>query len=494
MLRPEAQSRPRSISLRAKLTLWMVVIFLVVQLSLGFVFELYQRRSINEFFDARLKARLDQVAEAVVPLLPAVQNVDLYSQADRNRELLFQKFFLIQVFDESGVPVASSEAPAAPLPPAVLSSLLGSSGPISVPLPLSIPKDSGAARAAAKWVPGPDGRRFVVLIAWSDMYAQEMLRLLSGVLFFSIPIGVAAVAISAYAISGIAVRPIRAMGHMARGLEPEFLGERVKLTGSGTELAELQQSLEGTRLKLEAAFGAQERFMSNVSHELKTPIAVLMTEAQTLKLDQSPKEVRAFVESTLDELYKLGRMVDSFLLLTRVRHGKATVPNQESCLVRDIMVYSYEGCAPMAAQHGCRIAIRLPEEPHMDVAVRGNCDLLRSVLDNLIRNAIRFNPKDHVVHVRGEVVDDRLLIRVRDQGPGIPTALLPRIFDRFAQSTDEQRRGRGHGLGLEIALGITELHGGTISAANCEDGGCEFTISLPIDPATDCTPPLQHAN
>ena len=151
---------------------------------------------------------------------------------------------------------------------------------------------------------------------------REILGLLSGVMFFSVPIGLIAVAISAYAIASIAVRPIRAMRTMARGLEPEFLGERVPLSGSGLELTELQQDLERTRQKLEAAFTVQERFMSNVSHELKTPISVLMTEAQTLKLETAPKDVRAFVASAMDELEKLGRMVDSFCSRA-VRHGKS---------------------------------------------------------------------------------------------------------------------------------------------------------------------------
>lgn len=124
--------------------------------------------------------------------------------------------------------------------------------------------------------------------------------------------------------------------------------------------------------------------------------------------------------------------------------------------------------------------MQLPDGEDLDVAVLGNCDLLRTVIDNLVRNAIRFTPKDGVVMVSAAVRDDRLTINVRDVGPGIPAELLPRIFDRFSQSKDELRRGRGHGLGLEIAMGITELHGGTIVARNVETGGCEFEVVLPV--------------
>ena len=103
-----------------------------------------------------------------------------------------------------------------------------------------------------------------------------------------------------------------------------------------------------------------------------------------------------------------------------------------------------------------------------------------------------FSPKGAVVEISSAVEDKRLIMRVRDVGPGIPDDLLPRIFDRFAQSTDEQRRGRGHGLGLEIAMGITEMHGGTITVVNRADGGCEFSVSLPV--STSDEGPLDPSN
>jgi signal transduction histidine kinase len=115
----------------------------------------------------------------------------------------------------------------------------------------------------------------------------------------------------------------------------------------------------------------------------------------------------------------------------------------------------------------------------MDTAVAGEPELLRTMLDNLVRNAIRFSPTDERVEVEASVVGDRVKIRVRDYGPGIPAAQLATIFDRFAQAPEEQRKGRGHGLGLAIALGIAELHGGSISAENCEDRGCTFVVELP---------------
>jgi signal transduction histidine kinase len=469
-------------SLRLKLMLWMVLIFLVVQLSLVFVFQVYQRQSINRFYDARLIDHLESLIRALRERLPSISDHALHDTAASYRTMLLQQKVVIEVFDERGVSIAASDPPGFKLPASIWEQVRNAREPEAVRLPASVLRepDAPGARSAAGWTVGSDGKRYLVLLAWSDIYAQEMLGLLFGVVFISIPIGLIAMVVSAYAISGVAVRPILAMRQMARGLEPANLGERVPDPQAGAEVESLRQDLERTRKKLETAFAVQETFMANVSHELKTPIAVLMTEAQLLKVDGAGNDVRAFVGSSMDELDKLGRMVDSFLLLTRVRHGKATVPNQELCLARDIMSQSYEGCAQMAAQHGVRLTVRLPDKEDLDVGVHGNCDLLRLVLDNLIRNAIRFSPKGKLVEIDGQVASGQLIIRVRDSGPGIPAELLPRIFDRFAQSREEQRRGRGHGLGLEIALGIAEMHGGSIAAANRPEGGCQFSVTLPV--------------
>ncbi len=478
----QATTRLPIFSLRLKLTLWMTLIFLVVQLSLVFVFQLYQRRSIEAFFDARILARQVQLAAELRPILGSASSEQLRDVAERYRRELLQRSFVIELFDDKGAVLASSLPSQAPLSADAWKKVQRAPGPIVIPSSPEIIRASGvnAARSAAGVVIGSDGHKYTLLVGWSDTNAQEMLQLLSGVMFLSVPIGVIAVLISAYAISGVAIQPISAMRQMARGLDPEYLGVEVPVWVNGTEMAELQQDLEKTRRKLEAAFGSQERFMSNVSHELKTPISVALTEAQTLKLDNATPEVRAFISSIVDELLKLGRLVDSFLVLTRVRHGKATIPNQELCLIREIMLSSYEGCSPMAAQYGVRIDFTLPELAAEDAGVLGNCDLLRTVVDNLLRNAIRFSPKGQVVELRAHVDNDHLLITVRDHGQGIPPDLLPHIFDRFSQAKEQQRRGRGHGLGLEIALGITELHGGSIAVRNHDGGGCEFIASLPL--------------
>jgi signal transduction histidine kinase len=111
----------------------------------------------------------------------------------------------------------------------------------------------------------------------------------------------------------------------------------------------------------------------------------------------------------------------------------------------------------------------------------GEPDLLRNMLENLIRNALRFTPEDGRVVVRAEVRGDRAVVRVVDEGPGIPEDQLGRIFERFSQADNQSVGTKGHGLGLAIAQEIARLHGGEISVRNGERGGCVFSVHLPLE-------------
>jgi two-component system OmpR family sensor kinase len=256
---------------------------------------------------------------------------------------------------------------------------------------------------------------------------------------------------------------------------PIFLGS------TASELKDLQVELDRMRQRLEAGYEAQERFVANVSHEIKTPIATVLTEAQTLPRNLPlPSDVKQFIESTQDEMRRLGKLVESFLLLTRVRHGKPLQSTTRTVIVNDLVMESVLHCRKMAEQHEVKLTPELCEEQDRDLTVRGDPELLRTMVDNLIRNAIRFSPHGQTVDVTVKCEPEQISICVGDRGPGIAPELLDKIFDRFSQAKSEEKLGRGSGLGLEIAQGIAELHGGRITITNRKNGGCEFCATLPL--------------
>jgi signal transduction histidine kinase len=134
----------------------------------------------------------------------------------------------------------------------------------------------------------------------------------------------------------------------------------------------------------------------------------------------------------------------------------------------------------MADMHAVTIRIHLKETPQHELLVFGDPELLRTMIDNVIRNAIRFSPQQQAVEVTVDADEENALVRVRDFGVGIPEEIISTLFDRFTQAKSEERLNRGSGLGLEIAQGIAELHGGGITVENCLGGGCAFTIRVPM--------------
>jgi signal transduction histidine kinase len=172
--------------------------------------------------------------------------------------------------------------------------------------------------------------------------------------------------------------------------------------------------------------------------------------------------------------------VESFLMLTRITDGDGRI-GLKRYAANDLVVDSVENCGLMAHQHGVRLAPELLEDDEfIDTVIAGDPELLRTMLDNLVCNAIRFSPRGGTIGIAARRSGSAVTVTVRDDGAGIPENRLSTIFDRMAPASGDNQSGRGHGFGLAIAQGIAELHGGIIAVANRETGGCEFCVTLPV--------------
>lgn len=465
--------------LRVRLALWMITIFLVAQLVASLVLQVYQSREIERFLNQRMVAAADSVGDTTELAWPNVPQRDLLTAAARLGPDLSD--VSLDVYSREGAAIASTRQNPPPLEAGALESARERSSTFS----LDVPEPTAYAgqaplRRAIRPIRGSDGRPYILVVTAREPNATQLVDLPQRTTALNVPLTLIPIAICAYLVAGLALRPLAEIRRLARSLSPESIAKSIESSSGIAEVSAVRYELEQARRRIEAGFAAQERFMANVSHELKTPIATVLTELQALKRSNQSGQTSDFLRSMTEELENLGKTVDNFLLLTRIRHGKAQLRSSGTCLVRDLMLEPYASCSTMAEQHGVRLELQVPDGENEDVTVNGNCDLLRIVFENLIRNAIRFSPAEGVVHITAQVRHGNVEIAVRDEGPGIPVELLPRIFDRFSQAKDEERRGRGHGLGLEIALGIAELHSGTITVRNCADRGCQFTVVLPL--------------
>lgn len=478
----KAVKEGQSISMRLRLTLWVAAIFTVTLWVTVGVFWLYQRSSVNLIFNDMLAQKGATLAKQIAEKMPDIDRAQLDQLSeDVSRTVVFETL-LVDVYTVSGEHAVNG-GPALVDPRSLpIEESLEETFPILIRVPkwnagVEWPGESHT-RAVLVGIWGTDGAPYSVLVATTDRFANEQLgivrRLLLSIALVTPLLG----CLSGWFIAGIAVSPFAKFKDLVRQMGPESLSKVLEFDADSPEVAKLAAELELTRQRMREAFAAKERFLSNVSHEIKTPIAVMQIEAETLDLEGQGEEVVYFVGSVREEMSRLGSLVESFLTLTRMEEGHSRVRGKRYA-ANDLAMDSVEHCAVMADQAEVALRPRLfGDDDTLDTAVAGDPDLLVTMLDNLIRNAIKFSPPGSGVEIVLSRDDERVEFAVRDQGPGIPESRLETIFDRFAQTAGGERKGRGHGLGLAIARGIAELHGGTIRARNL-DVGCEFRVVLP---------------
>ena len=230
---------------------------------------------------------------------------------------------------------------------------------------------------------------------------------------------------------------------------------------------------------LEDANRYKDEFLAMLAHELRNPLAPISNALQLLQVvDPSSAQathVRAIMERQLSHLV---RLVDDLMEVSRITRGKIEL-RREPVLLSSVMLSAVETARPAleAAQHNFRI-----DMPAEAIEINGDFVRLAQVISNLLGNAAKYTDASGDISLVAERHGEEALIRVRDNGIGIDEAMLPRIFDMFAQVPASQRRSQGGlGIGLALARALVELHGGRIEAASAGPGkGSQFTVRLPV--------------
>ncbi len=212
---------------------------------------------------------------------------------------------------------------------------------------------------------------------------------------------------------------------------------------------------------------AQREFVSDTSHELRTPITVARGHAELIRMACPGQQSAEDADVIIDELNCLSTMSDRLLLLAAAGHPGFL----RSAPVDLGLVLAHTAARwKVAARRNWSLDIELPARLVADQ------DLLVNALDALLENAVKFTNEDDTITVNGRVERDVAVIEIEDSGIGIPSDDLPRIFDRFFRGGDRSRRDRGTGLGLAIVKAIIEAHDGTISVASERGIGTAFRI------------------
>jgi len=244
------------------------------------------------------------------------------------------------------------------------------------------------------------------------------------------------------------------------------------------ERAGLLERESRAREQAEEASRLKEEFLATVSHELRTPLNAVVGWSRLLRTGQLDKDGISHAVEVIERNAAAQRqIIEDLLDVSRIVSGKLRIDTQPV----DVLLIIHAAIdAVRPAAEAKQIDIRTHVEAP-DSIVRADTERLQQVLWNLLSNAVKFTPADGTVDVYLKRHDSLAEIRIEDSGPGIPSDFLPRIFDRFSQADGSSTRKHGGlGLGLAIVRHLVELHGGTVSASNREDGsGAVLTVRLP---------------
>jgi heavy metal sensor kinase len=320
---------------------------------------------------------------------------------------------------------------------------------------------------------------FVVVAPLVEVRA--LLESLRGTFLIAIPIALAITVAIGYGLARRSLSPIMAMTAQAERISAQTLHERLPVMNPHDELGRLASTFNLALDRIDAALEQQRRFTADASHELRTPVAVIRTEAD-VALDgagRSPRQYRDALVVIRDGSEQLSRIVNDLFLLARADAGQVTAVSAPVYL-DDLVAETVRGVKSLAARRGVEIQLRSAEE----LLTWGDEALLRRVVINLLDNAIKYAPAGSVVTVRLSTTGNLHRLTVTDTGPGVPDAAKGLIFDRFyradsVRTHDETSVGSGAGLGLSIAREIALLHHGAVALSGSRPGETTFELTLP---------------
>jgi two-component system sensor histidine kinase CpxA len=337
--------------------------------------------------------------------------------------------------------------------------------------------------------PGRESRRLTIELPDQteyrlvpDFQAVTLGRVLRRPRVIALPIVVAAI-VSGLVCLLLARYLTAPIGRLRRATEAYAAGDlnpRVAPT-LGTrrdEIADLARAFDHMAQRLQELMSSQRQLLSDVSHELRSPLARLQV-ALGLARQRADGRAGAELDRIEGETERLNDLIGQLLSLSRLEAG-VMKPEHEPVDIGEILA-----AVAADADYEARASKRRVEVTKVEpVVVPGDAALLHSALENIVRNAVRYTAENTTVSLsldRPAGPSGKLTIRIRDYGPGVPAEMLPRLFEPFVRVDDARDRTRGgYGLGLAIAQKAIRLHGGEVTARNEPEGGLSVIVTLPV--------------
>jgi two-component system, OmpR family, sensor kinase len=482
-------------SVRARLTLWytgLLAAFLVL-LAVATYF-IFWRSTLE-----RTDSNLEQLAEAFLTTADAeihdIAGPDAAKYAAQ--EAIIEHRFRDHVFvvlDPGGkVMTSSEELPLKASEPVGSAELLGSA---------AFQNLIGRARNADRFLEtvsgGGNGYRgyvrkfplkgetYTLVILQSLRVQKEMLEEVRITFAWVIPLAILLASGGGYFLARKSLAPVVAMSRKAGRISAENLSERLPVQNTKDELGHLARSFNELLERVDKSFERQRQFMSDASHELRTPAAILRGESEVAlsKAERPAEEYRESLAVLHEEAQRLTQIVEDLFTLTRADAGQYPLSPKDFYL-DELVADCVHATRSLALAKKIALGAELPEE----LPIRADEGLLRRMILNLLDNAIKYTPAGGHITVSCARAGGEYALNVKDTGPGIPLELQQKVFERFFRVDKARTRtegdGVGAGLGLSIARWIAEAHNGRLVLAHSDASGSTFAAYLPASPGRD---------
>jgi signal transduction histidine kinase len=453
-------------SVRVRLTVAVSLLFAAAMTlaSYGLVHQV-QNALIND-----VRVRNDAVAQALAQMITSNTPSQWGSNAAVVSQLpdTYDREMLQQGLDESVVYVEGPGAAAVAQPPSIFDRLKRSLTGEATPLfGKSLPEQLSSEQYVVSTIDINTSSGPVTLGVVSSLSGvMSMVERVRSALLFAVPSLVSAMVILAWFMTGRALVPVSAITGRVKEITGSTLDQRVPEPDTEDEIGDLARTMNAMLERLEHASDSQKRFMSDASHELRSPVAAIRTQLETALLHPESADWSQVGRTVLTEDQRLGALVDNLLVLSRLEEGvrRSTTDVDIDEILHDLATRKYDVAVDWTGVLAGRV-----------VGVR---DEVASIVRNLVDNAVRH--ASSVVRVDLTTDGGVVRLRVQDDGPGVPADLREKIFERFSRLEEGRSRDAGGaGLGLALTRRIVESHGGQIRVDDAPGGGAVFVVELP---------------
>ena len=322
-----------------------------------------------------------------------------------------------------------------------------------------------------------DSRRYAVVVSADSYFDTHHMVYMRNLLLFGGCAAVLLLALISAILTRTLVRPLSDMSEKARKISSENLHLRLEVTNPKDELGAVALTINGMLDRLETAFESQKNFISNASHELKTPLTAIIGEADVvLARRRTSEEYIRSIGTIQAEAEKLNLKTRAILSLAQTGFAKAG-QKFEKLRVDEILIEVCENARRLYPNHRIEIDFSLLPEAAEKLVVEGNPHLLQAAFSNILANACKYSTKPVRVALAASHSD--VIVVVRDSGIGIPERELRYIYDPFYRGSNA-RGYDGYGIGLPLSRNIVRMHRGTITVESELKRGTTVQVSLPI--------------